>query len=51
MPPIVRSTKLTEIRADGFIRRLIEERDYIESLETRLQKLRRVKIELDKQLR
>lgn len=40
-----------EIRADGFIRRLIEERDFIESLEDRLKKLKRAKIEVDKQLR
>jgi len=50
MPPVVRSNSL-EIRADGFIRRLLEERDYVESLEKRVRILRKTTTEAQKQLR
>jgi hypothetical protein len=45
--PVMRSFKVSEIPADGFIRRLQEERDYIENLQNEVKSLKRKRNNLE----
>ena len=45
--PVVRSFKVPEISADGFIRRLQEERDHIENLQNEVNSLKRKRNNLE----